>query len=74
MTLTPIQALQPTQSVLMTERDLAARWARSVRTLQRWRKEGYGPAWLQIGGGVLYHFEDVVAFEARMRRVGKAQQ
>lgn len=53
---------------LMRQRELAARWRKSPRTLQRWRAEGYGPEWLQIGGSVLYRLPDVLAFEARMRR------
>lgn len=29
---------------LLQDRDLVARWRKSIRTLQRWRAEGYGPA------------------------------
>ena len=56
---------------LLQDRDLAARWHKSVRTLQRWRAEGYGPAWLQIGGTIFYRLEDVFAFEARVRCGGE---
>lgn len=71
MTLTSRQALQHPPSGLLTERDLAARWVKSVRTLQRWRKEGYGPAYLRIGGSILYLMEDIEAFEASMRNGGE---
>lgn len=56
---------------LLQDRDLAARWRKSVRTLQRWRAEGYGPASLQIGGTIFYRLEDVLAFEARVRSGGE---
>lgn len=53
---------------LLTEVDLAMHWQKSVRTLQRWRAEGYGPAWIAIGGTIRYRWGDVLAFEDRMRR------
>lgn len=49
----------------LRERELAARWSMSQRTLQRWRAEGYGPAWVCIGGAIRYRFEEVMAFEKR---------
>jgi hypothetical protein len=55
---------------LFSEPDVAARYDRSPRTLQRWRHAGTGPAWLQIGGSIFYRIEDVLAFEARSRRGG----
>ncbi len=55
---------------ILPERVVARRWNRSVRTLQRWRKAGTGPTWMQIGGGVFYRREDVLAFEAAKRRGG----
>lgn len=57
---------------LITERDLAERWRKSVRTLQRWRAEGYGPAYIHIGGTVCYRVGDVLAYENLMRRGGEA--
>lgn len=54
-----------------SERALAERWNKSLRTLQRWRSEGYGPAYIRIGGTVHYRFEDVLAFEDRQRRGGE---
>ena len=57
---------------LLTERTLAKRWKKSIRTLQRWRAGGYGPAYIRIGGSVRYGFQDVLAFEARHRRTGKS--
>jgi hypothetical protein len=48
----------------MTERDLAARWRVSVRTLQNWRWMGRGPRFLKIGARVLYARTEIEAFEA----------
>jgi hypothetical protein len=48
----------------MSEQDVADRWQKSVRTLQRWRRDGYGPAYLRIGGTIHYRMRDVLAFEA----------
>ena len=50
---------------LIRERDLAKRWSVSTRTLQRWRVEGFGPAWLWIGGSIRYRMSDILAYEAQ---------
>lgn len=44
--------------------DLARRWNISPRTLERWRWLGRGPAYLKVGGRVLYRLEEVEAYEA----------
>lgn len=59
------------QRAMLRERELAARWSMSQRTLQRWRAEGFGPAWIVIGGAVRYAMTDVVDYEDRMRREGE---
>lgn len=74
MTLPPKEILQDRDLALLSERDLATRWKKSVRTLQRWRAEGYGPRYLRIGASFLYRLDDVLAFEARMCRGGEAQK
>ena len=48
---------------LLRERELAARWRMSTRTLQRWRGDGSGPVHLVIGGSIRYRLSDVIAFE-----------
>lgn len=55
-------------SALLSIRELARRWKRSTRTLQRWRAAGYGAAYIVIGGSVYYRKADVLAFEAQHRR------
>ena len=56
---------------LVLERDLARRWKRSLRTLQRWRAEGYGPAHIQIGVSIYYRIGDILAFEDLNRTGGE---
>ncbi len=51
----------------LTTRDLAVRWRLSMRTLERWRAERYGPRWITVGGSVRYRFEDVLAYEQAHR-------
>ena len=48
----------------LTERELAARWRVSVRTLQNWRWMGRGPRFLKIGARVLYQITEIEKFEA----------
>ena len=43
--------------------DLAARWKISPRTLERWRWKGDGPAFMKIGGRVVYRIADIEAYE-----------
>lgn len=43
--------------------DLSRRLGVSHRTLERWRWQGVGPAFLKIGGRVKYRLEDVESFE-----------
>ena len=57
---------------LLRERELAARWKLSTRTLQRWRIDGSGPAYILIGGAIRYRMEDILDFEDRRRSSGSA--
>jgi hypothetical protein len=59
-----------TRPAFLTTRELSERWRVSVRTLERWRGERYGPRWHVIGGNIRYRFEDVLAFEQAHRRGG----
>ena len=54
----------------LSERQLARRWGTSQRTLQRWRSEHYGPAFMRIGGSIRYRLEDILNYEARARSWG----
>ena len=50
------------------EHELSDRLGLSVRTLQRWRWQGKGPAFLKLGGRVVYRIADVEVWEERNRR------
>jgi hypothetical protein len=52
------------------ERQLAARWDLSVRTLQQWRRNGIGPTYMKLGSRVCYRLCDVVEFERKSLRQG----
>lgn len=51
----------------LVEWELAERWKKSRRTLQRMRQDGSGPAFHRIGGSILYKIDDIEAFEAASR-------
>jgi DNA-binding transcriptional regulator YiaG len=55
------------QPVFLTQRDLAVRFRLSVRTIERWRADKYGPAWITIGRSIRYSMSDVLAWEAGQR-------
>ena len=53
----------------LNQKELARRWGISHRTLERWRYAGEGPAFLKLGGRVLYRLSDIEAFEqSQLRR------
>lgn len=56
----------------LNQRELAARWGVSVRTLERWRWLNEGPGFLKLGARVAYRLEDIEAYEAaRLRQGGR---
>lgn len=60
----------------LDQQALADRWGLSIRTLERWRYLHQGPAFLKLGGRILYRLEDVESFEAAKARdpAGAAQR
>jgi len=52
----------------LSEKLLARRWGLSHRTLERWRHDDHGPAYLKIGGRIVYRIADIEAFESARRR------
>lgn len=50
---------------------LADRWNISPRTLERWRWIGDGPAYLKIGGRVVYRLEDIERYEQEQLRLSE---
>lgn len=57
------------QPVLLSPRQLAARWGLSEKTLERWRMLGTGPVFLKLGGRVMYRVETIEAHEQQRERV-----
>lgn len=55
--------------VCVNQKELAARWKISHRTLERWRWAQEGPRYLKIGGRVVYRLSDVEAFERQVQSV-----
>jgi len=51
------------QQHCLNQKELARRWGISHRTLERWRYCGQGPAFLKLGGRVLYRRSEIDAFE-----------
>lgn len=47
----------------LNQKELARRWGLSHRTLERWRYTDQGPAFLKLGGRILYRLGDIEAFE-----------
>ena len=53
--------------VFLNQAQLSQRWQVSPRTLERWRWQGEGPAFVKIGGRVVYRLADVESYEAARR-------
>lgn len=52
--------------ILLTEKDLAARFQLTTRTIRKWKTEGTGPASIELGDRSLrYRLADVLAYEDR---------
>jgi Helix-turn-helix domain len=47
---------------LLTEAELADELKVSRRTLQRWRRDQYGPRWTRVGKAPRYRWADVRAW------------
>lgn len=55
----------------LTETELAKRWDVTPRTLQNWRADGNGPAFISIGKNTIrYRLEDVLAYEEARKSGG----
>ena len=67
------ESTMPKQLVL-SEADLASRWAMSPKTLQRWRMTGTGPTYLNLGKRVSYPLNAVIAFENCVQHVSTSQR
>lgn len=43
---------------------LAKRWGVAQKTLENWRSLGQGPAYLKLGGRIMYRMADIERFES----------
>jgi predicted DNA-binding transcriptional regulator AlpA len=54
-----------TTEIYLTEAEFAGRYHLGRRTVQRWRQNGDGPAWVRLGARrVLYRLSDCEAWAA----------
>ena len=53
--------------VCVNQKELAARWKISHRTLERWRWAQEGPRYLKLGSRVIYRLSDIEAFEREVQ-------
>ncbi len=65
---------QTADCAVLSEADLASRWAMSPKTLQRWRMEGRGPHYLKLGKRVSYPLNAVLAYENCVQHVSTSQR
>lgn len=63
-----------TDSVLLTDQMLAARWHCSTSRLQYWRSTDQGLPYLKMLGRVLYRIEDIQAYEQQSMILPQALQ
>jgi excisionase family DNA binding protein len=62
----PLRGQMPEE--LLTQRQLAEELQVSLRTLERWRQEGTGPAFIRVGRSPRYRRSDIDAWLDRQRR------
>jgi excisionase family DNA binding protein len=55
---------------LLTQQQLAEELQVSVRTLERWRREGAGPPWVRVGRSPRYRRDDIDRWLEATRRSG----
>ncbi len=48
----------------LNQYQLSKRWGITQKTLENWRWKSRGPAFLKIGGRVMYRLQDIEQFEA----------
>jgi predicted DNA-binding transcriptional regulator AlpA len=58
---------------MLTEQDAADVLCQSVRTLQKWRVNGFGPSYFKIGRSVRYRRDELTAWIESRRRAHTSQ-
>lgn len=59
---------------VLNEKELSQRWNVAVGTLQKWRQQSYGPAFLKLSSRVAYPIEAVEAFERENLRKSTSEK
>lgn len=62
------------EKTFLNQIELSRRWGISPRTLERWRWMGEGPAFIKLGGRVVYRLTDVEEYEAAQFRRSTSDQ
>ena len=62
------------QRRVLHERELAERWGIAVTTLQKWRQQSIGPAFLKLSARVVYPIEAIEAFEQENLRKSTSER
>lgn len=57
--------------LMLNENELAERWGVSPKTLQRWRTEKRGLAYIKLSKRVCYAIDDILAYEHQQKRLVK---
>ena len=64
-----LQGIKRMSAKHLTQIELSQRWNLSHRTLERWRWQGKGPAYLKLGRRVAYEIPAIEAFEQSRRQL-----
>ena len=59
---------------LLTEREVANRWCRAIKTLQNERVTGRGVRYVKIGRSVRYRLSDIEAYERVQTRSSTSEE
>jgi predicted site-specific integrase-resolvase len=62
------------EKVFINQIELSRRWSISPRTLERWRWLGEGPAFVKLGGRVVYRMKEIEDYEQSQSRTSTTDQ
>tara|TARA_R100001463_G_scaffold131337_1_gene191278 strand:+ start:515 stop:718 length:204 start_codon:yes stop_codon:yes gene_type:complete len=54
-------------------RQLAERWMRSHRTIENWRNQKKGPAYLKLAGKIVYDMDEILKEEEKAKVSNEAR-
>lgn len=62
-----------TKAQMLNEKEVAARWSISPRTLQAWRLKGGGPRFVRLGRAVRYMVQELEQWVANQTKQSTAE-